>query len=237
MQNKYAYLGLGAAFIGGAALGGVIGHQYAFKKFYAAYDQVLAEEVQKAKEFYANLHKAPYPTPADAVADLVPDVKLEEATTALRGYLGQEPAPMEDDEEEIVEVEVVERNIFEDGDQLKIRIEDRDRSKPYPVTVDEYMEVPDGFEDIQLTYYAGDNVLADDSDEPITDVDGIVGDMNLMMFGASDPDQPNILLVRNDQKKMNVEVSYSPGKFSYEVLGLEHSDEPRRRVKPRWDDE
>lgn len=228
MQKSYLIMGAASGVLAAGSF--YAGYKYAFKKCYLAFDGMLAEETQKAKEFYANLHKAEYPTPADAAAALVPDEKLLEATEALRGYLGAEERVMEDDEPE-------ERNIFENGDQLQIHVEQRDTSKPYIVGLDEYVENEQQYDDIQLTYYEGDNVLADDSEEPIEDVDGVVGHMNLNLFGISDPDQPHILLVRNEQKKMNIEVARSQGKFAHEVLSFEHSDEPMRRSRRRWDDD
>lgn len=244
MDNK-TYLILGASVVGAAGAGFFGGYKYAFKKFYRSYEEVLAKEVKEAKEFYANLYKVEYPTPTEAAQALIPDTKLEEATEALRKYSGV--TIKEEDlidhgsliqyEKPTVEVEVEERNVFENGDQLKIHKEERDTSKPYVVDLEEYMEHPEGHDDVQLTYYAGDGVLGDDDDQPIEDVDGLVGVMNLNMFGASDPDDEHILLIRNEQKKLDIEVTWSDGKFAHEVLGFEHSDEPMRRMKPRWDDE
>jgi hypothetical protein len=247
MDNKYAYLGLGLAFVGGVALGAGAGYRYAQQKF----SEEITEEIKKTKEFYSNLYKSEYPTPGDAADALIPDVKLDEATVALHKYQGVSIKPEDlehqpdvmsmivDDMRKSpeVEVEVEERNIFDNGDQLQIHKEERDTSKPYVVDLEEYMEHPEGHDEIQLTYYAGDGVLGDDEDQPIEDVDGIVGQMNLNMFGASDPDDPHILLVRNEQKKLDIEVTFSDGKFAHEVLGFEHSDEPMRRSRPRWDDE
>lgn len=256
IENKYAYLGLGLAFVGGAALGGGLGYKFAMKKYFNAYEQVMAEEIEKTKQFYSNLYKEQYPTPGDLAKERgveVSDVKLEEATVALRKYQGvtvkpedleQQPDAMSmvvddlrKDPDVEVEIEVEERNIFDNGPQLIIDKENRDHSKPYVVDYDEYVEHPQGFDEIQMTYYAGDGVLSDDNDEHVPDVDGLIGNMNLMMFGASDPDDPHILLIRNEAKKLDIEVTYSEGKYAHEVLGFEHSDEPVRRVKPRWDDE
>jgi hypothetical protein len=136
-----------------------------------------------------------------------------------------------------IEVEVVERNVFEEGSAVVLDLGDRDKSKPYIVTLDEYMDHPQGHDEIQLTYYAGDSVLGDDEDEPIEDVEGLVGKENLVYFGISDPDDPHILLIRNEQKKLDIEVTHSEGKFAHEVLGFNHSDEPMRRSRPRWDDD
>lgn len=241
MDNK-TYLILGASVLGAAGGGFYGGYRWAMKKFYRSYEEVIEQEIREAKEFYATLYKQDYPTPADAAEALIPDVKLEEATTALRSYLGAEPVEAgedEDSDDTEIEVEVVERNIFDNGEQLKIDMAERDTSKPYVVLVDEYMEHPQGHDEISLTYYSGDGVLGDESDEPIEDVDLLVGRMNLDMFGASDPDDPHILLIRNEQRKLDIEVTFSTGKFAHEVLGFNHSDEPApmRRPRQRWDDE
>lgn len=235
MQNKYAYLGLGLAFVGGAALGVAAGYHYSFQKYADDFNEAVAREVQETKEFYANLHKREYATPEEAAKDLIPE-DVKDAAEALLTYQGKEfVKPEEDDEPD--EQEILERNVFENGDEPKVDWDNRDKTKPYVVTLEEYMDVPDEYEDIQLTYYAGDGVLVDDADEVLDDIEAIVGNMNIMMFGASDPDQPHILLIRNPKLKSNIEISESMGKYAHEVLGLQHSDEPMRRRTRRWDDE
>lgn len=242
MDKKYAYLGLGLAFVGGTALGVGGGYYYAFKKFYASYEAVLEQEIQKTKEFYSNLYKEEYPTPADAADSLIPSEELTAATVALRKYAGitVKPENLEDQgsvlQDVVPQVTVEERNVFDEV-QHTIDPSLRDLSKPYVVTLDEYMEHPQGHDTVELTYYSGDNVLGDDNDEPVEDVEGLVGLDNISKFGLSDPDQPHILMVRNEKKKLDIEVAWSEGKFAHEVLGFNHSDEPMRRSRPRWDDE
>lgn len=253
METKYAYLGLGLAFVGGAALGTGAGYRWAMKKFYRSYEEVLAAEIKETQEFYANLYKKDFPTAEDAAAALIPDTQLEEATDALRKYAGMSVRPqdlvVEEDlgktvydaaqnaAKESVEVEVEHRNVFEDGLRVAFDWADRDETKPYIVGFDEYMEHPEGHDEIQLTYYAGDSILGDDQDEPVENVEDLVGRENLKWFGLSDPDDPHILLIRNIPKNLDIEITLSDGKFAHEVAGFTHSDEPMRRPRRNWDDD
>lgn len=262
-MDKQVYLILGASSLAAAGAGFFVGQKYAFKKFYTAYEETLAGEIRKTKEFYANLHKAEHPTPGDAVDALITGEEvidnegdLLKATVALRKYgnVTVKPEDLVDQPTisgaiydgmyktvtapvETVEAEVEHRNVFADN-LVNHVVEDRDTSGPYIVGYSEYVEHPEGYDEVNLTYYEGDGVLGDDSDEPIADgqVDELVGRKNLTGFGISDPDDPHILLIRNDQKKLDIEITHSEGKFAHEVLGFNHSDEPMKR-RPRWDDE
>lgn len=210
------------------------------------YEEIMADEMAKAREFYANVYKTDYPTPEAAAKALNVEVPrdVKEAADALRSYnySGNVTVKKEDLEDpgSIIqfEEEPLEKNIFENGDQLVIDKADRSADKPYVVDLDEYMENPGQYDQISLTYYSGDNVLADDEDKPIDDVNRVVGRMNLNMFGASDPENPHVVLIRNEKLRSDYEITHSDGKFAHLVLGFEHSNEVRsRRGRPRWDDE
>lgn len=243
-MEKKTYLVLGAAALGSAGAGFFGGYKWAMKKFYRSYEEVLAMEIKKTQEFYASLHKQDFATPGEAVDALVPDQKLEDATMALRKYASStltidgaevEVGDFVDLSQPVVEVEVEHRNVFDL--QTDTEMGPRDESKPYLVTFDEYMEHPEGHDEIQLTYYAGDGILGDDQDEPVENVEQLVGRENLNFFGLSDPDDPHILLIRNHPKKLDIEITLSDGKFAHEVAGFNHSDEPVMRRRPRWDDD
>ena len=76
-----------------------------------------------------------------------------------------------------------------------------DENKPYVISPDEYDERY-GYTTRSLTYYS-DGVLADEYDEIIEDVDGIVGTDSLNHFGEYEEDS---VFVRNDDLKTDFEI-------------------------------
>lgn len=237
MNNNYIVAGVAVASL---TIGAASGYFFAKRKFSNTYEEIIEREVREAREFYKRTYKADeYGTPESTA-----EVLLEEATEAIRSYQGEPGDPLvesvqehEDPDLPDEEQEVEERNIFDDGDQLKIDKSDRSPDKPYVVDLDEYMSNQGEYEQVSLTFYEGDNVLADDDDRVIDQVN-IVGRMNLNMFGASDPEQPHVVLIRNEKFKTDYEITHSDGKYAHEVMGLMHSDEERRRPpRPQWDDD
>lgn len=93
---------------------------------------------------------------------------------------------------------------------------------PHVISSEEFMEDSD-HDSVTLTYYVGDDTLADEREEPIQDVDETVGEHNLGKFGERSGD-PNVVYIRNDFKRLNIELIRSPGRYSKEVLGLEDDD-------------
>jgi len=230
-MHNYAVAGVAVASL---TIGAASGYLFAKKQLVKKYDEILEDQIARTREHYKKTYKADeYATPQDAAEALGVEVSLEEAAEAVIEYAGEDTGTMFAEQARFAEP-MVEKNIFDDGDQLKINKDDRDRSKPYVVDINEFMDKPDEWQDdIQLTYFSGDNILGDDKDEPIPDykVDEIIGRMNLLLFGASDPDQPHVLLVRNEKLKTDFEIAHSDGKFSHEVAGLMHSDEPFQRIR------
>lgn len=76
-----------------------------------------------------------------------------------------------------------------------------DVERPYVISPDEYDDYDD-YQAIELTLYA-DGVLVDDMNEPIEDVDDIVGLDNLNTFGQHEDDAVH---VRNDRRKCDYEI-------------------------------
>lgn len=73
--------------------------------------------------------------------------------------------------------------------------------KPYIISPAEFGGLDD-YDTISLTYYA-DGVLTDDNDEPIEDIEKIVGTESLKHFGEYEDDS---VFVRNDELKCDYEI-------------------------------
>ncbi|QXO14082.1 hypothetical protein SEA_ALAINAMARIE_58 [Gordonia phage AlainaMarie] len=113
-------------------------------------------------------------------------------------------------------------NVFDTHGVEPIRVdneEDRASGRPYIISVSEFMDNDFEYQQNTISYYQGDSVLADDSDQPIPDINTIVGERNLQRFGEGSGD-PNIVFVRNDSLQVDFEITQSLGTYAGEVLGV-----------------
>lgn len=102
--------------------------------------------------------------------------------------------------------------------------------RPYFISEDEFMNDCETYEKLSLTYYEGDDTLADDRDELVTDIFNTIGD-TLGDFGSSVED---ILYVRNDRTSCDFEITRSDKSYSEFVLGMQ--PEPTQKTRrPRRD--
>jgi hypothetical protein len=136
-------------------------------------------------------------------------VNIKKVTVNVRNDAlvdGSSPAE-EDAREEAIERE---RQRYEE-DQNKL---------PYIISVDEYMEGMDDYEDsITLTYYEGDKQLVDESEVPIDDVRQTIGADTLTKFGKLSGNGDTVY-VRNERRKIDYEIVRVFDSFSDDVLGI-----------------
>lgn len=85
------------------------------------------------------------------------------------------------------------------------------RNTPYIISPDDYGN-EDGYDCESLTYYA-DGILTDDWDNPIENVDEIVGSESLKHFGENKDDEDTVY-VRNDTLKRDYEILRDVCKYS-----------------------
>ena len=78
------------------------------------------------------------------------------------------------------------------------------------ISPDEYGENGDEYDLMSYTYYA-DGVLADEMDEPIEDIESVIGSEALNTFGDYDP---NSVFVRNDRHRCDYEILRDTRKYS-----------------------
>jgi hypothetical protein len=136
----------------------------------------------------------------------------------------------------------VTRNVFTDA---QIGVEDfdpdaeqRGPEAPYVIRFEEFLETKPGYTAEQLTYYEGDGTLCKDDDELVDDVNGLVGDQNLLKFGLGSQDV-NVVYIRNERYNCDFEVTRVKGTYDQVVHGIiEHSDNYHRKTpRFRGDDE
>lgn len=207
-----------------SAIGGAAGGYFLTRRHLEHhYEEEARVQIEEAKIYYRKMYKREqFDSPASAVEALIPktdDEKVNSAADALNVYQGKikETVP----EKVVVEGEAVVRNIFANGPP---RPQDVDENLPHIIPEEEFLENDTEFEQVSLTWYEGDNVLADEADKPIEahKTNEIVGDENLLQFQHLGEDE-RTLYVRNPKLRMEFEISRSEGKFAEEVLGLRGS--------------
>lgn len=241
----------------GLGVGMFVGYKASQKRLEREMQDMLEEEIARTKEFYTTLAKAgDYSTPEQAAEKLIPKEE-QEAKEAFDTYREGAPVVKEssltskftvsEDDENGDEVEVTEeveaRNIFVDGRPLDedefdfdAEVAKRTEDRPYIITEDEYMTNEQDFIQMDLTYYEGDDVLADEHDASIDDVEGLVGEENLKHFGHGSSSK-NIVYIKNNKRGIDCEIVRSRGKYAVEVLGLDDEDNRVRNPKFRAGDE
>lgn len=171
--------------------------------------------------------------------------EMDEIITA-NGYTGTEVIGVTEEAKEVVEVvqaDVV--NVFEapvpTEEEVGLPVWDfakevkaRDPRVPYIIHQTEYLTAQKGYEQMKLTYFMDDDVLAGPEDMIIEDQDALVGVENLERFGHGSEDT-NKVYVRNDVREVDLEIVRSNGSFAEEVHGfIAHSQLDHRR-QPPWD--
>lgn len=93
--------------------------------------------------------------------------------------------------------------------------------RPYLVSQEIFTEPSEEYTLQEYTMFAGDNTVANDQDKQLDDaeVDRIIGEENLNHFGYLE-DDPHVILVRNDELMLNIEVTLVETKFGEKVAGF-----------------
>jgi tetrahydromethanopterin S-methyltransferase subunit G len=224
----------------GALAGGGLTYILLKKRLEMKYERIVKQEIQDAKEFYRRLNKTDENGENLSPEEVLEDLHGKEATEALRSYQGVTPEENQEDPEAEIETvapsadaaQTAVQNIFVNSAPIDdsgwnydvenaIRAEHPDQ--PYIIHHDEFFENEKEYEQTTLTFYEGDDTLADDKEAVVPDSDSTVGDDNLMRFGHGSKDE-NVVYVRNDRLELDFEIIRSDGKYSVEVLGLDDED-------------
>jgi hypothetical protein len=179
------------------------------------FDERVAEEVEKTTQFYSALKKSNYPTPQEAVADLIGTE--EEAETILKyRETVKEMSYSSDGETGLKEVV---RNVWTNSGSwnLEEELRIRDKTKPYILDHDEFFE--SDLPSVTLCWYEDDETLADEQDELVPNPETIVGAGNLQRFGSGSRD-PNVLYVHNPTYEVNYEIVKQTGSYAEQHYGF-----------------
>lgn len=245
----------------GVAAGFAVGYFVMGKRLETKYQKLADEEVAKMREHYQQLRVA-----LEGEAERrkpLEQLVVERGYTSTevkRDYTEEEQAaidetnakfPAEGPEEttpafgptasEATE-EVETHNVFEETEEewnYDVEIakrEELDKDVPYIIHVDEFRQNENVYEQVTMTYYEGDDILADTRNTIIEDMDAVIGLGNLGRWGHGSKD-PNITYVRNEELKVDIEILRDRGSFHETVHSIRHSSERRSTTRGRFDDE
>lgn len=242
MGKGVALFGFGlACWIGG----GATAYFLVKKELEQKYEDIADKEIAAAAKFYARQHKeGEYEDPVKLAEQHAEEDAVVKGAIQTLEY-GEVSSTTEDQEAAVKSIhgerEVEEHNVFEESDTKHAEMmeeyekERRDREMRrhgFIISKEEFMENEIEYEQSTLTYFEGDDVLADDKDDYIRDVDAVVGEDNLDRFGFLSGDN-NVVYIRNDRLKAMYEVLHSSGEYKKEVLGFIHSDDRPGKSKIR----
>lgn len=175
------------------AIGGAIGAAVAWKILKDKYERLANEEIESVREYYANRNtdKVDHDDAKSKTNEVKNDVSVTDHTT-IREYAAK----------------LAEGGYTDYTEPKPERKEADNLTKPYVITPEEFGD--SDYETISLTYYS-DGTLADEIDEPVEDVDAIVGSDSLTRFGEYEDDA---VFVRNDSLKADYEILLDNRKYS-----------------------
>lgn len=183
------------------ALGAAIGSAVAWYYTKQEYEKILQGEINEIKKVYT--YKKPSVTEedhADRIEEPVdianaakekPSVSEYAKQLSKEGYVDYTTATSKEEKNEVIETEV-----------------ERDPMRPYVISPDNFGEYDD-YDTITFTYYS-DHILADENDEPVEDVDNVIGYESLNHFGEYEDD---VLFVRSDKLKIDYEILQDDRKY------------------------
>lgn len=174
----------------GAAAGAVVTWKY----LKTTYEQIAQEEIDSVKAVFMNKEHME---------------KSETENKSKKTESTDEKPNMMDFAGKVKKKDYVDYSNLNEDDAMTVR---KKVEKPYVITPDEFGEF-EAYTKISLTYYA-DKVLADENDEIVEDVEGVVGFESLNHIGEYENDSVH---VRNDRLKCDYEILLDQRNYS-EVL-------------------
>lgn len=196
-----------AIFVGGAAIGSVVTWRILNKR----YEQQIQQELAEAKEYYARrAAEGFFDSEAKRYEKDVAEPFMEGLMEGIKALDKDPVMPSVSSIQEYAEMLQNHGYVDYSSGNKPMPKEVTDVVRPYVISPDEFDERRDeGYETESLTFYA-DGVLADDTNEPIDDIDKVVGKDSLTHFGEYEDDS---VFVRNEAVKIDFEILLDPRNF------------------------
>ena len=177
-------------FTAGAAVGSAV----TFVLLREQYKKLADEEAALFRKELSNIRKSFFEEPVEE------DVENEQNEADLREHN-----------------EIVTESGYTNYANIELKKEAKKVKEPYVIAPEDYGELDD-YDIVSLTYYA-DGILANDMDEPIEDVELVVGRNSLNHFGEYEDDS---VFVRDDENKIDYKILSDTRKYSDAVKRNPH---------------
>jgi len=201
--------GLGGLAVG-LAFGFYVGYRFNRAKIRAEVLYEAEKDIEQIRRMYQDRHK---PAPEVIVKEQGYDTPVARSDVPEYERPTKPPVPVRDRGTLVEEVSQDEWNYNKE-------IQTRDRNHPYIIHQNEFEESFPEYQQLQWTYYAGDDILCDERDEVVVRPELVVGEANLKRFGHGSGD-PNMIYIRNDRLEIEWEITRSFKSHAEEVLGLD----------------
>lgn len=187
------------------ATGATIGSVVTWRLLKAKYERITREEIDSVIETFSNRQNATEETEqTEEVVAAEPDFKKQ---------LAEKPSITE-------YASIIKDQSYGNMEKPTESKGVDDVDGPYTISPSEFGE--NGYETVTLYYYESDDILADDDDNPIEDVDGLVGKESLSTFGEYEDDA---VFVRNDKTQIDYEILMCARSFADVAKYNPHSAE------------
>ena len=261
MSNEKVKIGIALA--AGLCIGGGVGYLVAERTLRAKtekeidgvrdmFNRLREEDAEQARVDWSSQPTEDPDDDGEGYADPDPE-SLEEETVKLgyaptvsdfeltpkfypkpHNYVAPTPKDPEDiREEEEMRIRIVNPN--RDNDPNDVTTWERDPNHPYVITDQEFRIDRPEFSKLSLTYYRGDDQLAEADGSFIHDQNGTAGDANLHNYFGLASGDPYLLHVRNERVGADFEITLNEGSYAVEVMGMNIEDqmvkESKRTIK------
>lgn len=213
------------SFLGGAAIGALI----CFAVLKEKYEALANEEIKNMKDYYQKEMEKIDDAYEEELDNLINTMNRDmyehdkrEGTKTYVDYV-KKYNPDEIVKDEYYDMpypDVIDEDYHEDDELPEDPPEnDLQSEKPFVISREEFDEGYPHFDKITITYYAEDDVLADEQDEIITDIEAVVGYDSLSRFGDMSDDDC-VVYVRNGRLGADYEIILVQESYAESVLGI-----------------
>jgi len=191
------------------------------------YEKWLAEQEEKeskpvtdddnGREYTAEEQLAQFVgDPLESARNAAQEAEASQALTNYQGFFG--PSQTSVQELESLTNPEVQQKVLEAFDTPP-------GSSPFVISQEDFMNSPGeaggDYPQETWTYYAGDDVLVDESDQIVDGSDRIYAVGNALQHFGENASEPHLVYVRSPITGVDYEIARSEGKYSVEVAGLD----------------